>query len=66
MKVLMLATYFPKPLNPLMDTWALAQAQALKRQGLEIEVVSFTAWVPRLIARSSGARAYAECPPVHE
>lgn len=62
----MLATYFPKPLNPLMGTWALAQAQALKRHGLEIEVVSFTAWVPRWIARSPGARAYAECPPVHE
>lgn len=49
-----------------MGTWALGQAQALKRRGLEVEVVSFTAWVPRWIARSPGARAYAECPPVHE
>jgi glycosyltransferase involved in cell wall biosynthesis len=66
MRVLMLATYFPKPLNPLMGTWALAQAQALRRHGLELEVVSFTAWVPRRLARTPGARAYAECPAVHE
>jgi len=62
----MLATYFPKPLNPWMGTWALAQAQALARHGLQIEVVSFTAWVPRLLARTRGAKAYALCPAVHQ
>lgn len=62
MKVLMLATYFPKPLNPLMGTWALAQAQALRRRGMEVEVVSFTAWVPGIAARTNGAKAYANCP----
>ncbi len=49
-----------------MGPWALGQAQALKRLGLEIEVVSFTAWVPRCMAYSPGARAYAACPPVYE
>ena len=48
-----------------MGNWALAQAQALKRAGVEIEVVSFTAWVPRLLAHSSGAQAYADCPEQH-
>jgi glycosyltransferase involved in cell wall biosynthesis len=62
MRVLMLATYFPKPLNPLMGNWALAQAQALRRGGVEIEVISFTAWVPRAAAITPGARAYAHCP----
>ena len=59
----MLATYFPKPLNPHMGNWALDQAQAIRRCGIDIQVVSFTAWVPRWVARSKGARAYALCPP---
>ena len=31
MKILFLATYFPRPLNPTIGTWALEQAKALKR-----------------------------------
>lgn len=62
MKILFLASYFPKPDNPVMGTWALSQAQALKRQGIELEVVSFTAWVPPWLAPSPGAQAYANCP----
>jgi glycosyltransferase involved in cell wall biosynthesis len=63
LRVLFLATYFPKPGNQTMGTWALDQALALKRQPIELRLVSFTSWVPRLLARSRGARAYAECPP---
>ncbi len=64
--MLFLATYFPKPGNPLMGTWALSQAQALRRQGIDLRVVSLTSWVPRLAGRfSAGARAYACCPRVH-
>jgi len=63
LRVLMLATYFPKPLNHLMGNWALSQAQALQRSGVEIEVVSFTAWVPQFVAVTPGAKAYACCPP---
>jgi glycosyltransferase involved in cell wall biosynthesis len=66
MRVLMLATYFPKPLNPIMGSWALSQARALQRAGLETEVVSFTARVPAWVANSRGTRAYAACPPVHD
>lgn len=65
MKVLLLAHYFPKPDNPIMGTWALAQAQALVRQGLELRVVSFTSWVPQTLALTPGANAYAHCPPLH-
>ena len=66
MRVLMLATYFPKPLNPLMGNWALSQAQALRRNGADIMVASLTAWVPEMLALTKGARAYAECPERHE
>ena len=47
-RILFLASYFPKPGNPLMGTWALAQARALARRGdVELLTVSFTSWVPR-------------------
>jgi glycosyltransferase involved in cell wall biosynthesis len=62
MRVLMLATYFPKPLNPIMGSWALSQARALQRTGIDLRVVSFTAWVPWWAARTGGAAAYAQCP----
>jgi glycosyltransferase involved in cell wall biosynthesis len=62
LRVLMLATYFPKPGNPLMGNWALAQAQALGQQHLDLNVVSLTSWVPKILAKSGGAKAYADCP----
>jgi len=62
----MLASYFPKPDNPLMGNWALDQAAALVRNGIELEVVSLTSWVPRLLGLTKGARAYAECPAVFD
>ncbi|MBE9179526.1 glycosyltransferase family 4 protein [Oculatella sp. LEGE 06141] len=62
LRVLFLASYFPKPDNPLMGTWALAQAQALAKQDIDLKVVSFTSWVPKLLAQTSGAKAYANCP----
>lgn len=62
MKILFLASYFPKPGNPIMGTWALTQAQALVRQGIKLEIVSFTSWVPQPIALTPGAKAYADCP----
>lgn len=62
MRVLFLASYFPKPDNTVMGTWALSQAQALVRQGVKLQVVSFTSALPKWIARSPGAKAYADCP----
>jgi glycosyltransferase involved in cell wall biosynthesis len=58
----MLATHFPKPDNPLMGNWALAQARALARQDLDLRVISPTSWVPPAFALSVGAKAYAHCP----
>jgi glycosyltransferase involved in cell wall biosynthesis len=62
LRILMLATYFPKPDNPLMGNWALAQARALRQQNLDLTVVSLTSWVPQVLAKSQGAKAYADCP----
>lgn len=62
LRILFLASYFPKPGNALMGTWALEQAQALKHAGSDILVVSFTSWVPNQLAMSQGAKAYANCP----
>jgi len=67
MKLLFLASYFPKPDNPYMGTWALEQARAFARHpGVELRVLSFTSWVPRWLARTPGARAYARCPLHHD
>ena len=62
MKILFLASYFPKPDNTVMGTWALSQAQALVRQGVDLQVVSFTSALPNWIAYTPGAKAYAHCP----
>ena len=66
MRVLHLATYFPRPGNPLIGTWALDQAQALARQpGCEVQVISMNPWLPRLPGTPHGYRAYSECPDEH-
>lgn len=48
-----------------MGVWALQQARALARQpDVELRVLSFSSWIPRLAGRfSAGARAYSHCPP---
>ncbi len=63
MRVLLLASYFPKPGNPLMGTWALDQAQALRRCGATVEVISLTPWIPGWPGQSGTLRAYSSCPP---
>lgn len=62
LRVLMLASFFPKPGNPLMGPWALAQAQALQRR-MDLQVVSATSWVPRFLGGYKSAAPYANCPP---
>ncbi|MGG6263577.1 glycosyltransferase [Leptolyngbya sp. AN03gr2] len=62
LRVLLLASYFPKPDNPVMGTWALSQAEALSQQNIELLVVSPTSWLPSAIALTPGAKAYANCP----
>jgi glycosyltransferase involved in cell wall biosynthesis len=64
MKILFLATYFPKPLNPTIGTWALEQAKAFhamtspplegkilkscNAEDVELRVVSGTPWFPKV------------------
>lgn len=50
LRVLFFASFFPKPENPWMGTWALTQAQALARQNVELLVVSCTSWLPSQLA----------------
>ena len=40
MKILFLATYFPRPRNPTIGTWALEQAKALKRNAEKLKAES--------------------------
>lgn len=61
LRVLMLASYFPKPANRLMGTWALSQALALQRR-MDVRVVSLTGWVPGFLGGYKDAAAYANCP----
>ena len=68
LRVLFLAAYFPKPDNPQIGTWALAQARALaRRPDLEVRVVSPNAYFPRWAGHlKKGVRAYSHCPPTHD
>ena len=68
LRVIMLASNFPKPGRERMGVWAMSQAQALRRQGVELTVVSLTSWVPRALGRLSGSetiRAWTSCPAEH-
>lgn len=64
-RVLFLASYFPKPGNLLMGVWALAQARAMVRGGLDLSVASFTSYVPRVLGRAGFKPAWALCPREH-
>lgn len=60
----MLAIAFPRPNLPTFAVWALKQAQAIQRQGVDIQVVSLVPWLPRFLGRKSAtARKYLDCPP---
>ena len=50
-KLLFLATYFPDPANPSRGNWALEQAAAFQKAGMEVLVVVPTPWVPGIIGR---------------
>jgi glycosyltransferase involved in cell wall biosynthesis len=62
LRVLFFASFFPKPANPWMGTWALPPAPALARPNIELLVVSCTSKFPSFLATTPGARAYANCP----
>ena len=64
MKILFLATYFPKPGNPTIGTWALEQAKAFHESAeLEVKVLSGNPWFPKFAGGlKKGIQAYADCP----
>lgn len=62
-RVLFLATYFPRPTNLRMGTWSLDHAVALRATGLDVTVVSLTPMFPHCLARVWPAVAtYTLCP----
>ncbi len=48
-KILILAAYFPKPFNKIMGVWALQQAVAFKKIGIEPIVISPTPYIPKIM-----------------
>jgi glycosyltransferase involved in cell wall biosynthesis len=64
MRVLFLASYFPRPTIPLAGTWALEQAKALARV-VDLEVACCTPWVPTAFGVIRKARPWIHVPQVH-
>ena len=65
-RILFLATYFPDPVNSSRGNWALEQAQAFQRAGLEVRVVVPTPWIPGWAGKlSPKLAAYARVPRTH-
>jgi len=64
MRVLFLASYFPRPTIPLAGTWALEQAKALSAL-VDLEVACCTPWVPVAFGVIAKARPWIQVPPVH-
>ncbi len=64
MRVLFLATYFPRPSIPLAGTWALEQAKALA-DVVDLEVACCTPWVPAAFGMFRRARPWIHVPSVH-
>ncbi len=63
MKILFLATYFPRPLNSRIGPWALDQAKAFAEQGATVRVLSMNPWFPRFSGKLyPSLRAYSNAP----
>lgn len=62
MKILIIASYFPKPFNKVMGVWALQQAEAFKKIGIEPIVISPTPYVPKIMAFNKKLRNYSNIP----
>ncbi len=62
MRVLWISDYFPRPHDLTSGVWALETIQALRRQGLEVAVLSPTPWIPRWLVWSKTLRGWASVP----
>ena len=65
MRVMMLTHTFPSPANPTFGVWALRQAVALARAGVDLRVIRFTPWFPPGVRTLPWFRRVAECPRSH-
>jgi glycosyltransferase involved in cell wall biosynthesis len=65
MRVLFLASYFPRPTIPLAGTWALEQAKALST-AVDLEVACCTPWVPAALAVFAKAGPWIRVPKMHQ
>jgi len=65
MRVLFLASYFPRPSKPLIGTWALQQAKALARIS-DLHVVCSTSYIPSPLAVIPRAAPWVNVPPTHQ
>ncbi len=61
MRVLFLASYFPRPSKPQIGTWALEQAKALSRAA-EVQVACCTSYVPTILGAHPRVRPWTEVP----
>jgi glycosyltransferase involved in cell wall biosynthesis len=66
LKVLVLASYFPKPGNDIMGSWAISRVRGVQRAGMDVTVVSPTSWLPRLVGHLGLFPMWAFCPPEHD
>jgi len=65
MRVLFLATYFPRPLNPTIGTWALEQAKAFQRASEEAPLRVASSELRVRSGEAGGAPATSNPPPVN-
>ncbi|MGC8541420.1 MAG: glycosyltransferase [Phycisphaerae bacterium] len=64
-KVLFLGTCMPQPKNENMGPWALRQAQAFVRAGIDLRVIRLTPWFPPGIRKLAPVRGVADTPKKH-
>jgi len=63
MKVLVLSHMFPNPLDACAGIFVLEQAKALRKMGVEVQVLSPTPWAPPLLRFHPSVRRYSIVPP---
>ena len=61
-RVLWIIDYFPRPHDRTTGVWALETIQAIRRQGVEVAVLSPTPWIPRWLAWTKTLRDWSHVP----
>lgn len=61
-RVLWIIDYFPRPHEMSSGTWALETVLAIKKQGVDVVVLSPTPWIPKYLAFNSNLKNWAAVP----